>query len=88
MLQLLLWDTLRQNHSTHCAGHSHALKMGTVSTCLFPMFGCKCGILLVSGETPAIALANSTMHMHGTYSINNTTLFQEILRELILSGKI
>lgn len=88
MLQPLLWDTLRANHSTHCAGHSHALKMGTVSTCLFPMFGCKSGTLPVSGETPAVALANSTIHIHGTYSINNTAVFQEILRQHILSGKI
>lgn len=33
MLQLLLWDTLRQNpkSSLHFPGHSHALEMGTVS---------------------------------------------------------
>ena len=71
VLQLLLWDTLRQNPKSrlHCPGHSHALEMGTVSTCLFPMFDCKFEILLVSGETPDISLANSTIYMYGMYSI-------------------
>lgn len=68
MFEPFLCDALRQNPKSnlHCPGCSHALEMGTVSICLFPMSDCKFEILLVRGDTPGISLPNSTISMHGT----------------------
>lgn len=54
--------------SLHCPGLSHALEMGTGSTCLFPMSDCGFEILLLGAEPPAISLANGTAYMHGMSS--------------------